>query len=111
VNLVDNAIKFTAAGSVRICVRLGDDASEGRHLRFEIADTGVGIMPQDLPRLFDPFWQADLSSQRRHGGAGLGLAICRRLVELMGGKIGIASEPATGSTFWFTLPLSRGAPG
>jgi signal transduction histidine kinase len=99
-NLVGNAVKFTDAGSVD--VRALRSAS-GR-VRFEIADTGVGISPQFRDRLFMPFSQGDASSTRRHGGTGLGLAISKSLVELMGGEIGVASDGACGATFWFELP-------
>jgi two-component system sensor histidine kinase/response regulator len=102
VNLVTNAIKFTERGEIVVearCVERHDDEVE---LRFAVRDTGIGIAPGELPRLFDPFTQVDESSTRVHGGVGLGLAICRRLVELMGGQIDGRSEPGRGSEFWFT---------
>jgi signal transduction histidine kinase/CheY-like chemotaxis protein len=103
-NLVANAVKFTPKGSVAISVECaGGDRGDG--VRFEIADTGIGIDPRLLARMFEPFMQADVSVTRRYGGNGLGLAIAKELVELMGGTIGAESAPGTGSTFWFELPL------
>jgi PAS domain S-box-containing protein len=99
-NLVGNAVKFTAHGHVRVWAR----QSEGQ-LRLAIEDSGIGIAPADRARLFEKFTQADASMTRRFGGTGLGLAIARRLVELMGGQVGVDSEPGQGSTFWLTLPL------
>jgi len=99
-NLVDNAIKFTASGYVEIRVAL-----ELERLTVEVRDTGAGIPPQLRRRLFRRFQQADAGTARRHGGSGLGLMICRRLVGLMGGQIGVESEPGAGSVFRFDLPL------
>ncbi|MDP2274938.1 MAG: ATP-binding protein [Archangium sp.] len=101
-NLVNNAIKFTDAGEVRICVKM----QGGKKVRFEVRDSGIGITPEVLKRLFRPFEQADGSSTRRHGGTGLGLAISSQLVTLMGGRIEVESEPGKGSTFGFTLPCT-----
>jgi PAS domain S-box-containing protein len=98
-NLVGNAVKFTARGRVTVRAR-----AAGGQLRLAVEDSGIGIAPADLARLFEKFTQADASTTRRYGGTGLGLAIARRLVELMGGRIGVDSEPGRGSTFWFTLP-------
>lgn len=105
VNLLGNAIKFTDAGSV--VMRIGRKASlPGRDiLLFSVHDSGPGIPPDKLDRLFKPFTQVDSSSTRRYGGTGLGLSICQKLVELMGGEIGVESSPEQGSTFWFTVPL------
>jgi PAS domain S-box-containing protein len=107
-NLLGNAVKFTAQGSVT--VRAIVDRVEGERgvvLRFSITDTGPGIAPEVADHLFEPFRQADQSTRRRFGGTGLGLSISRRLVELMGGKIGFESSLGRGSTFWFTLPFDR----
>ncbi|MDP9401184.1 MAG: ATP-binding protein, partial [Actinomycetota bacterium] len=106
-NLLANAVKFTERGAITVRVRVaGDDL-----LRFEVADTGVGVAPEAVERLFEPFAQADSSTTRTHGGTGLGLSICRQLAELMGGEIGAHGEPGRGSTFWFTAQLGVPAPG
>jgi PAS domain S-box-containing protein len=104
-NLVGNAIKFTQRGEVvlEVC-SLG--RQNGRSLvHFEVRDTGMGIAPESLANLFQPFTQADSSTTRRFGGTGLGLSIVRKLVEMMGGQVGAHSEVGVGSTFWFTLPM------
>ncbi len=104
-NLLNNSIKFTAAGRVELKVSCIDPGSERLRMRFEVADTGIGIEPAVLERLFTPFTQADASTTRRFGGTGLGLSIARRFVELMGGEIGVTSTVAVGTTFWFEIPL------
>jgi PAS domain S-box-containing protein len=104
-NLVGNAIKFTESGHVAVKLTCVGDADAVR-LRCEIQDTGIGIAPEASARLFHSFTQADGSTTRRFGGTGLGLVICKRLVELMGGEIGFVSEPARGSTFWWEFPLA-----
>lgn len=105
INLVNNAIKFTKQGSVMVTVSPIVNLSGSELLRFEVIDTGIGIDPDAMSQLFQPFRQGDASITRRFGGTGLGLAISRRLVELMNGAMGVESEPDHGSTFWFEIPL------
>jgi signal transduction histidine kinase/DNA-binding response OmpR family regulator/HPt (histidine-containing phosphotransfer) domain-containing protein len=108
-NLVGNAIKFTERGSVRVC-GFHRSLEEGRlELRFEINDTGIGIAKESQERVFNRFNQADPTTTRKFGGTGLGLAISRQLTSLMGGRIGVESEPARGSMFWFTIVCAIGA--
>lgn len=103
-NLVGNAVKFTETGGVRVLVSAENDGSA---LRFVVADTGIGIDAAAQRRLFQDFAQADATVARRFGGSGLGLAICKRLAALMGGGIGVDSEPGRGSRFWVTIPFAK----
>ncbi len=102
-NLLGNAIKFTQSGSVQVSVVRMPGAG-GETIRVEVSDTGIGIPPGQLELIFDDFTQADGGSGRQQGGTGLGLSISKRLVTLMGGEIGVVSQPGVGSTFWFTIP-------
>jgi PAS domain S-box-containing protein len=106
-NILANAIKFTDAGEVSLVVHAVHEEADSIAVRFEVTDTGIGIDPKHLGRLFESFSQADASTTRRFGGTGLGLAICKQLVELMGGEIGVESEEAKGSTFWFVLTFRK----
>ena len=113
-NLVGNAVKFTEAGEVRVVVRR-DAGVEGEvRLAFEVHDTGIGIEPGALDKLFDRFSQADAATARKYGGSGLGLAICRQLCRIMGGDIAVESAPGRGSVFRFSIPFravaARAAP-
>lgn len=104
-NLVGNGIKFAALGSVTLRVSGRAEPDGGARLRFEVEDTGIGIPPEQQQRLFSPSTPADSSITRHYDGSGLGLVICKYLVERMGGEIGVRSTPGFGSTFWFTLRL------
>ncbi|HEY0393337.1 MAG TPA: response regulator [Candidatus Elarobacter sp.] len=110
-NLIGNAVKFTGTGSVTVRAIVdrvdGSGGERSATLRFSVTDTGPGIAPEAAERLFEPFRQADQSTRRRFGGTGLGLSISRRIVELMGGRIGFDSSLGRGSTFWFTIPFMR----
>jgi signal transduction histidine kinase len=112
-NLLSNAIKFTEAGEVTLTAgllencRLPGDSAAHEAVRVCVSDTGIGIKAEDMHKLFQPFRQIDSGLTRKHEGTGLGLVICRRLAQLMGGDIGVESEPGKGSVFSLTLPLSR----
>ncbi|MCW5660459.1 MAG: PAS domain S-box protein [Burkholderiaceae bacterium] len=107
-NLLGNAIKFTERGSVSLRGMLLEQEATGARLRFEVRDTGIGIEPDRIDKLFDAFEQSDSSTTRRFGGTGLGLAVTRQLVELMGGEVGVQSTPGAGSTFWVTVRVQPG---
>ncbi len=109
-NYATNAIKFTERGSVTLRVKALEEDQDSVLLRLEVQDTGIGINPETLPRLFSAFEQADNSTTRKYGGTGLGLTITRLLAQLMGGNAGAESTPGVGSTFWFTARLKKGAP-
>ncbi|WP_337877918.1 PAS domain-containing protein [Caldimonas sp.] len=111
-NLLSNAVKFTERGRVDLRIALASAAPADRPIvRFEVEDTGIGLTEEQQARLFEAFAQADASTTRRFGGTGLGLVISRRLLDLMGGRIGVRSKPGGGSLFWFQLPLERETPG
>ncbi len=108
INFASNAVKFTEKGHVAVRARVLSKANAELLIRFEVQDTGIGIASDKLPGLFQAFQQLDASTTRRFGGTGLGLVITRRLVQLMGGEVGVASEPGVGSLFWFTARLQPG---
>ncbi|MDP2822227.1 MAG: response regulator [Sulfuritalea sp.] len=107
-NYATNAVKFTETGGLTLHLSLQEETAESVLVRFAVEDTGVGVAPEALPRLFSAFEQADNSTTRKYGGTGLGLAITRRLAELMGGEAGAESTPGVGSSFWFTARLKKG---
>jgi signal transduction histidine kinase/CheY-like chemotaxis protein len=104
-NLCDNAIKFTSKGSISVDISSSEAGDGTYEVQFSVSDTGIGISKEKQELIFDAFSQADASTTREFGGTGLGLTICTRLVELMGGKIELISQPGVGSTFYFTLRL------
>ncbi len=107
INYANNAVKFTEKGEIKIVVRLEKEDREQVFLRFVVQDTGVGLTEEEKTKLFQSFQQADASTTRKYGGTGLGLSIARQLAELMGGQVGVESEPGRGSKFWFTACLGK----
>jgi two-component system, sensor histidine kinase and response regulator len=107
-NFVNNSVKFTEQGEIRLEIEQLERTGEKVQLKFSVRDTGMGMTKEQAAKLFQPFTQADMSTTRKHGGTGLGLTICRRLVELMGGRVWLESEAGVGSTFFFTVWLGVG---
>src|SRR5439155_18706559 len=105
VNLLSNAIKFTQSGEVVVGASMRETGGGTALVQFEVRDTGIGIPAQKLATIFEAFTQADNSTTRRFGGTGLGLTICKRLVNLMGGEVWVESKEGEGSSFFFTLRL------
>ncbi len=103
INLLNNAVKFTEKGEVRVECEVDDD-----RLATRVVDTGIGIKPEDMDKLFRAFSQIDAGIARRYEGTGLGLSICKKLVEMLGGDIRVESEWGKGSTFAFTVPMQTG---
>ncbi|MES0337392.1 MAG: response regulator [Candidatus Magnetobacterium sp. LHC-1] len=110
INLSNNAIKFTTEGELIICIEANEVTDDMACLHFSVKDTGIGISPQQITTLFQPFTQADSSTTRKYGGTGLGLTICNRLVEMMSGRIWVESTPGVGSVFHFTAQFDRQNP-
>lgn len=106
-NFVTNAIKFTEAGSIELRITRQSESVDDLLVRFEVSDTGIGIAPEAIPRLFATFEQADNSTTRKYGGTGLGLAVSKKIAQLMGGDAGVESTLGVGSTFWFTAKLKK----
>jgi signal transduction histidine kinase len=106
-SLIGNAIKFTPQGHVRVTVLCAEESASHLLIRFEVHDTGIGVAKADQSRIFNLFEQVDDSLTRQFGGTGLGLALCRQIVALMGGSMGVDSEPGSGSRFWFTVLLRK----
>ncbi len=108
INFTSNAVKFTEHGQITLRASLAEEDERGVVLRFEVSDTGIGMSEEQQERVFEAFEQAQSSTTRKYGGTGLGLAISRRLSRLMGGEAGVSSQLGVGSTFWFTVRVSRG---
>ncbi len=109
INFLSNAVKFTDQGTIVLRARLLSQSDAGLQLRFEVQDPGIGMTLEQTERIFSPFEQAESSTTRKYGGTGLGLAICRRLAHLMGGEVGVRSEPQRGSTFWLECQVQQGS--
>jgi CheY-like chemotaxis protein len=107
VNFASNAVKFTERGGITLIVRKLNESADGIAIRFAVADTGIGVSPEQQSRIFNAFEQGDSSTTKQYGGTGLGLAISQRLAELMGGRVGVDSELGQGSTFWLELTLLK----
>ncbi len=107
-NVINNAVKFTERGEIHLKAALVEQVNEEAVLRFTVRDTGPGMTREQCAKLFQPFTQADMSTTRKHGGTGLGLTISKTLVEMMGGGIGLESEPGVGTTFFFTVRMGVG---
>ncbi len=108
-NYATNAVKFTATGRITVGARVVEETPEAALLRLSVSDTGIGIAPEAMARIFSPFEQADMSISRQYGGTGLGLAITAKIAALMGGEAGVLSEPGKGSEFWLTVRLRKAA--
>jgi PAS domain S-box-containing protein len=106
-NLMGNAVKFTEVGEVAVKVSMAEEFRDAARLRFEVADTGIGVPPSEQESIFNSFSQGDSSMNRKYGGTGLGLAIAKQLVKMMKGEIGVEGTVGKGSTFWFTIVLDR----
>jgi two-component system sensor histidine kinase/response regulator len=104
INLLGNAVKFTDSGSVTLSVQVGKSSGQTIPVEFLVKDTGVGIAPEEIDNIFEPFWQTEVGKQRSEG-SGLGLSICRKFVKLLGGEVSVTSELGKGSEFCFTLPM------
>jgi two-component system, sensor histidine kinase and response regulator len=111
INYASNAVKFTEHGQIQLALHVSERAGDSLLLRGEVTDTGIGLTPEQVARLFESFQQADTSTTRKHGGTGLGLSIAKKLAELMGGTVGVHSTPGEGSTFWFTARLGIASSG